>query len=221
MYIGFNVSNGKHHAPITLPFVTYHLFLVKINHFLKWESVCHRLYNFCACHHYGTIDVGPTADRYGNVVPTPETGARYGLSDDKIWKPGEKYIRSYSCLRSHQLCWIQHVNTSPLNIYVCLLLSVLMLKVSKVMQAESRLMRILVMITYVAYVVKTNVLSAYGQSISYSINVRMIGRHLDFHKQFYTKTTDRDLDFIFTQDIQHFFRVSTAGETKLINHDFL
>ncbi|GMG56287.1 unnamed protein product [Ambrosiozyma monospora] len=83
------------HAPITLPFVTDHLFLIKINHFLKWESVCHRLYNFCACHHYGTIDVGPTADRYGNVVPTPETGVRYGLSDDKIWKPGEKYKKLF------------------------------------------------------------------------------------------------------------------------------
>ncbi|GME83975.1 unnamed protein product [Ambrosiozyma monospora] len=39
----------------------------------------------------------------------------------------------------------------------------------------------------------------------------MIGRHLDFYKKFYTKKSDYDFDFIFIRDVQHFFRVSTAG----------
>ncbi|GME98577.1 unnamed protein product [Ambrosiozyma monospora] len=67
--------------------------------------------------------------------------------------------------------------------------------------------------------VRTNDLSANGQSISYFINARMIGRHLDFHKKFYTKKTDHGFDFIFIQNKQHFFRVSTAGENKNNNSD--
>ncbi|GME76989.1 unnamed protein product [Ambrosiozyma monospora] len=47
----------------------------------------------------------------------------------------------------------------------------------------------------------------------------MIGRQLDFYKQFYNSDTDHNFDFIFIKDIQHFFRVSTAGEMHDNNSD--
>ncbi|GMG40293.1 unnamed protein product [Ambrosiozyma monospora] len=177
-----------------------------------------KMYDLCACHHYGTIDVGPTADRYGEVCP--ETGAQYGLSDDKILKPGEKYKKLFMFKIPSALLDTACEHQSPEH---------LGLPSSFGVDAESfkgDAGRIQVDKNFgyghlgcIGSPVKTNDLSTYGQSISYSINVRMIGRHLDFYKQFYTNSTDHDFDFIFIRDVQHFFRVSTAGENHNNNSD--
>ncbi|GME79410.1 unnamed protein product [Ambrosiozyma monospora] len=45
--------------------------------------------DLCVSHHYGFIDVGPTGDCCIDL--SPKKGAKYGLPNDKILKPGEKY----------------------------------------------------------------------------------------------------------------------------------
>ncbi|GMF03730.1 unnamed protein product [Ambrosiozyma monospora] len=51
------------------------------------------MYDLCASHHYGVLDVSPTANLCGKICP--QTGATYGLTDDKILKPGEKYKKFF------------------------------------------------------------------------------------------------------------------------------
>ncbi|GME81586.1 unnamed protein product [Ambrosiozyma monospora] len=177
-----------------------------------------KMYDLCACHHYGTIDVGPTADRCGEVCP--ETGAEYGLSDDKILKPGKKYKKLFMFKIPTALLDTACEHQSPEHLGLPSSFGV----DAESFNGESGRIQINKNFGYghlglVGSPIRTNDLSAYGQSISYSINVRMIGRQLDFYKKFYNKKTDHDFDFIFIQDVQHFFRVSTAGETKNINHD--
>ncbi|GME79825.1 unnamed protein product [Ambrosiozyma monospora] len=175
-----------------------------------------KMYDLCACHHYGTIDVGPTADRYGEVCP--ETGAQYGLSDDKILKPGEKYKKLFMFKIPSALLDTACEHQSPEHLGLPSSFGVDV----ESFQGDAGNIQVDKNFGYghlgcIGSPVKTNDLATYGQSISYSINVRMIGRHLDFYKQFYTNNTDHDFDFIFIQDVQHFFRVSTAGE----NHENL
>ncbi|GME90748.1 unnamed protein product [Ambrosiozyma monospora] len=47
----------------------------------------------------------------------------------------------------------------------------------------------------------------------------MVGRQMDFCKQFYTNNTDHNFDFIFIKEVQYFFRVSTAGANHNHNSD--
>ncbi|GME81047.1 unnamed protein product [Ambrosiozyma monospora] len=169
-----------------------------------------KMFDLCACHHYGTIDVGPTADRCGEVCP--KTGARYGLSDDKILKPGEKYKKLFMFKIPSALLdtACKHQFPDHLNLPPSFGVDVESFK------GEAGRIQVDKNFGYghlgmIGSPIKTNDLSTYGQSISYSINVRMIGRQLDFYKKFYTKKTDHDFDFISIRSVQHFFRVSTAG----------
>ncbi|GME77376.1 unnamed protein product [Ambrosiozyma monospora] len=177
-----------------------------------------KMYDLCACHHYGTIDAGPTADRCGEVCP--ETGAKYGLSDDKILKPGEKYKKLFMFKIPSVLLdtACEHQFPEHLGLPSSFGIDVESFKgdAGKI-QVDKRFGY--GHLDCIGSPVKTNDLSTYGQSISYSINVRMIGRHLDFYKQFYTDKTDHDFDFIFIRNVQHFFRVSTAGDDHNNNSD--
>ncbi|GME81624.1 unnamed protein product [Ambrosiozyma monospora] len=170
-----------------------------------------KMYDLCACHHYGYIDVGPTADRYGEVCP--ETGAKYGLCDDKILKPGERYKKFFMFKLPSTLLDTACEHQSPEHLDLPSSFGVDI----ESFKGESAEIEIDKNFGYghlgiIGTPVKTNDLASYGQSISYSINARMIGRQLDFYKQFYKNNTDHNFDFIFIQEIQHFFRVSTAGE---------
>ncbi|GME81604.1 unnamed protein product [Ambrosiozyma monospora] len=140
-----------------------------------------KMYDLCACHHYGTIDVGPTADRCGEVCP--ETGAKYGLSDDKILKPGEKYKKLFMFKLPTTLLDTACEHQSPEHLGLPSSFGVDV----ESFKGETASIQVDKKFGYghlgcVGSPVKTNDLSAYGQSISYSINVRMIGRHLDFYK---------------------------------------
>ncbi|KAH3683936.1 hypothetical protein WICPIJ_005092, partial [Wickerhamomyces pijperi] len=45
-----------------------------------------------------------------------------------------------------------------------------------------------------------------GQSVSYSINLRILGRPLDSYKKFYKQDTTHDYKFIVLKDMSHQFR---------------
>ncbi|GME71319.1 unnamed protein product [Ambrosiozyma monospora] len=178
-----------------------------------------KMYDLCACHHYGCIDVGSAADRYYGEV-CPETGAKYGINDDKILRPGETYKKLFMFKIPSVLLDTACEHQSPEHLALPSSFGI------DVESFKGDAGRIEVDKSFgyghlgcVGSPVKTNDLSNYGQSIAYSINVRMIGRHLDFYKQFYTNNTDHDFDFIFIRDVQHFFRVSTSGEKHDNNTD--
>ncbi|GMF03018.1 unnamed protein product [Ambrosiozyma monospora] len=48
-----------------------------------------KMYDFCACYHFGYIDVGQNGDfRTGDICP--DTGAVYGFNDERVLAPGCK-----------------------------------------------------------------------------------------------------------------------------------
>ncbi|GME80228.1 unnamed protein product [Ambrosiozyma monospora] len=212
--------------------IPYEMFLVSLEGIVTTEGVKStgidankltrnsflKMYDLCACHHYGRIDVGPTHDRFGEVCP--ETGARYGLSNDKILKPGERFKKLFMFKIPSVLLDTACEHQSPEHLALPSSFGVDI----ESFNGDAGGIRVDKKFGYghlgiIGTPVKTNDLATYGQSISYSINARMIGRQLDFYKQFYSKKTDHDFDFIFIKHVQHFFRVSTAGEKRNNNSD--
>ncbi|GME79711.1 unnamed protein product [Ambrosiozyma monospora] len=177
-----------------------------------------KMCDICASFHYEYIDVGPTKDRCCELCT--ETGAQYGLPMDKILKPGEK--RKKILLFKIPFTLLDSVceHQSPEH---------LVLPSSFGVDIESfngEADKIQIGKTsgygdlgFIGSPIRTNDLSSYGQSISYSINIRIIGKPMDFCKKFYTHSKNHSSDFILVKHAQHFFRVSTAGAVHNHNSD--
>ncbi|GME79489.1 unnamed protein product [Ambrosiozyma monospora] len=179
-----------------------------------------KMYDLCACYHHGIIDAGPTADHMGE--PCPQTGAVYGFNENKIMNAGEKYKKFFMFKLPDSLLDISCEHQSPNHLNMPPSFGV------DIESFEGQAEKIEVdkkvgygCINENGAPIKTNDLAMRGQSISYSINVRMIGRHLDWYKQYYNHGGYdlHDFDFVKIREFQHFFRVSTAGHDSSSSDD--
>ncbi|GME76251.1 unnamed protein product [Ambrosiozyma monospora] len=178
-----------------------------------------KMCDLCASHHYGFIDVGPTGDRCGKNN-CPETGARYGLPDDKILKPGKKYKKLFMFKMPYTLLDTDCEHQIPEHLGLPSSFGVDIESFS----GQANKIQVDKQSGYgdlgcSGSPIRTNDFSLYGQSISYSINIKIIGRQIDFYKQFYTYSTNHNFDFVLIKNAQHFFRFSTAGTNCNINSD--
>ncbi|GME70383.1 unnamed protein product [Ambrosiozyma monospora] len=168
------------------------------------------MYDITACHHYGTISSGPNTDCCGELCP--ETGAVYGFKDDKLLRPGQKHKKVFTFRMPSTLLDTACEHQSPEHLSLPSSFGV----DCESFNGASRDIEVDRRFGYghlgiVGSPIKKNDLAGYGQSVSYYINVQMIGKRRDFYKQFYTKNIKDDYDFIFVKELQHFFRFSTAG----------
>lgn len=60
--------------------------------------------------------------------------------------------------------------------------------------------------------IKVNDYALPGEFCSYFINIQIIGKRLEAYKQFYTRNTTHQYDFIFLKNVEHYFRVGKNVE---------
>ncbi|GMG55699.1 unnamed protein product [Ambrosiozyma monospora] len=165
-----------------------------------------KMYDFCACYHYGDIFAGMSRDRYEWVCP--ETGALNGFTDDRILKPGMKYKKrfmfrlppdSIETTCKHRLP--NHLSL-PSSYGVDL----------ECFKGAAENIRLnprtgFGVLNRNGSPIKTKDYSLYGQAVSYAITVKLIGRSTDFQKQ--CKKIDKNCGyhFVLLKDDQYILRV--------------
>ncbi|GME91055.1 unnamed protein product [Ambrosiozyma monospora] len=174
------------------------------------------MYDIAACNHFGRIDYGQNTDRLGETCS--ETGAIYGLCDKKMLKPGKKYKKVFIFRLPSRLLDTACEHQSPEHLTLPSSFGVDCESchgLSKEIEAEKG--HGYGLVGDDGSHIRKNDLAGDGQSVSYSINVGMIGKRHESYKQFHTSSINDNYDFIFIKEMQHFFRFSTAGSQ--LNYD--
>lgn len=169
-----------------------------------------KTYDLSACFHYGCIDLKSQGVSWETRRDHIDESL-IGFSNDRMIEPNIKHKKFFAFKLPHYLLDTSCFDQLPSHLKLPPSLGVDNYAFSGIAEhikvnpflGYGRLDRY-------GSPIKTSDYADSGQSVSYFVNVQVIGRKLDFYKKYYTHETKHEYDFIFLKNIEYHFRVDTS-----------
>lgn len=177
-------------------------------------------FDLSACFHYGCIDL-KSQNVTMETLEDPINNTLLGFEHNRLIKKGHVHKKIFTFKLPHYLLDTSCSDELPMHLELPPSFGINN-------NACNKMAKIIKINPYVGYgrldtygsPIKTNDYATEGQSISYYINIQLIGRKLTFYEKYYNTETKHEYDFISLKNNEYHFRVETFKnlESEFQNH---